>query len=80
MIAPPDSDGARGRAAHTAPALFVGLYIVVFLLKLLGLAEIPSGDRALVNVAVYGALLLLGAVALTIHVFNNLTGLLAPVL
>lgn len=54
--------------------------IVVFLLKLLGLAEIPSGDRALVNVAVYGALLLLGAVALTIHVFNNLTGLLAPVL
>ena len=63
MVAPPDSDGARSRAAHIALVLFVGLYIVVFLLKLLSLAEIPSGDSALVNVAVYGTLLLLGAVA-----------------
>lgn len=63
MVAPPDSDGARSKAAHIALVLFVGLYIVVFLLKLLSLAEIPSGDSALVNVAVYGTLLLLGAVA-----------------
>jgi len=61
MVAPPDSDGARSKAAHIALVLFVGLYIVVFLLKLLSLAEIPSGDSALVNVAVYGTLLLLGA-------------------
>ena len=63
MVAPPDSDGARSKAAHIALVLFVGLYIVVFLLKLLSLAEIPSGDSALVNVAVYGTLFLLGAVA-----------------
>ena len=63
MVAPPEPGGARSRAAHIALVLFVGLYIVVFLLKLLGLAEIPSGDSALVNVAVYGALFLLGAVA-----------------
>lgn len=63
MIAPSDSDGTRSKAAHVALVLFVGLYTVVFLLKLLSLAEILSGDSAFVNIAVYGALFPLGAFA-----------------